>query len=109
MSTDEVEQKDQGGRPKEGIKFGQHKNAFGWDPTGKKELDQAFNPENQKTTFTPDKRFDKAVRPVATENHNILRYLNKNNSKGPNIITETLKNKKKDLDRGTILDEGNIL
>jgi hypothetical protein len=107
MSSDDVEEKDLGGRPKEGIKFGQHKNAFGWDPTGKKELDQAFNPDNQKTTFFPDKRFDKAVRPVATESHNILRYLNK--SKGPNIITETLKNKKKDLDQGTMLDEKNIL
>jgi hypothetical protein len=107
MSSDDVEEKDLGGRPKEGIKFGQHKNAFGWDPTGKKELDQAFNPENQKTTFFPDKRFDKAVRPVASESHNILRYLNK--SKGPNIITETLKNKKKDLDQGTMLDEKNIL
>ena len=29
MSSSEVEEKDQGGRPKEGIKFGQHKNEFG--------------------------------------------------------------------------------
>ena len=107
MSSDDIEEKDQGGRPPEGIKFGQHKNAFGWDPTGKKEIDQAFNPENQKTTFFPDKRFDKTVRPVATENNNILRYLNK--SKGSNIITETLKNRKIDSDQGTMLDEKNIL
>ena len=107
MSSDEVETKDQGGRPKEGIKFGQHKNAFGWDPTGKKEIDQAFNAQNQKTTFTPDKRFDKTVRPVATESHNILKYLTK--SKGPKIITETLKTKTNDSDQGTMLDEQNIL
>ena len=107
MSSDDVETKDTGGRPKEGIKFGQHKNAFGWDPTGKKEIDQAFDPENQSTTFTPDKRFDKTVRPVATESHNILKYLTK--SKGPKIITETLKTEKKDLDHGTMLDEQNIL
>ena len=107
MSSDEVETKDKGGRPPEGIKFGQHKNAFGWDPTGKKELDQAFDAQNQKTSFFPDKRFDKAVRPVATESNNILKYLNK--SKGSNIITETLKLKKKDLDQGTMLDETNIL
>jgi hypothetical protein len=107
MSSDEVEEKDKGGRPKEGIKFGQHKNAFGWDPTGKKELDQAFDAQNQKTSFFPDKRFDKAVRPVATESNNILKYLNK--SKGSNIINETLKLKKKDLDQGTMLDETNIL
>ena len=107
MSSDEVEEKDKGGRPKEGIKFGQHKNAFGWDPTGKKELDQAFDAQNQKTSFFPDKRFDKAIRPVATESNNILKYLNK--SKGSNIINETLKLKKKDLDQGTMLDETNIL
>ena len=48
MSSDDVEEKDPGGRPKEGIKFGQHKNAFEWDPTGKKELDKAFDIKNQK-------------------------------------------------------------
>ena len=53
MSSDEVEDKDVGGRPKEGIKYGQHANEFGWDPTGKKTIDQAFNPENQKTAFQP--------------------------------------------------------
>jgi hypothetical protein len=40
-----------GGRPKEGIKFGQHKNAFGWDPTGKKEIDQAFDAKIKKQHF----------------------------------------------------------
>ena len=48
MSSDEVEEKDAGGRPKEGIKSGQHANEFGWDPTGKKTLKQAFDPKNQK-------------------------------------------------------------
>jgi hypothetical protein len=74
MSSNEVEQKDQGGRPPEGIKPEQHKNAFGWDPTGKKELKQAFNVQNQKSTFAPDTRWDRGVRPVSTESHNILKY-----------------------------------
>ena len=53
MSSDEVEDKDVGGRPKEGIKFGQHDNAFGWDSTGQKTLKQAFDSKNQKTAFEP--------------------------------------------------------
>ena len=43
MSSNEVEEKDKGGRPPEGIKFGQHKNAFGWDPVGSKQLKQDFD------------------------------------------------------------------
>ena len=40
MSSNEVLEKDKGGRPPEGIKFGQHKNAFGWDPVGNKQIKQ---------------------------------------------------------------------
>jgi len=109
MSSSEVEEKDQGGRPKEGIKFGQHKNEFGWDPTGKKTMDQAFRPENQKTTFQPDPRAEKTVKTMAAESHSILRHINKK-TKSPSIISESLKTK---LDRvtddGTMLDENNIL
>jgi len=108
MSSDEVEEKDLGGRPKEGIKFGQHKNEFGWDPTGKKELDQAFDPNNQKTTFQPDARVDKSLKTVAAEHHDILKFLK---HKSPKILFESLsKNKKQsDIDSGTMLDENNIL
>jgi hypothetical protein len=110
MSSDEVEEKDQGGRPKEGIKFGQHKNEFGWDPTGKKELDQAFRPENQKTAFQPDPAFvkTKTVNNIAAENHDILKYLK---TKSPKILMESLKSKSIDdnSDSGTMLDETNIL
>ena len=64
--------------------------------------------ENQKSTFQPDPRASRTVKPVATESHSILRYLNK--SKGTNIITESLKNKnQQESDTGTILDENNIL
>jgi len=110
MSSDEVETKDVGGRPKEGIKFGQHKNAFGWDPTGKKELDQAFRPENQKTAFQPDSAFvkTKTANNIAAENHDILKYLK---TKSPKILMESLKSKSinENSDSGTMLDETNIL
>jgi len=108
MSSDEVEEKDQGGRPKEGIKFGQHKNEFGWDPTGKKTIDQAFRPENQKTTFQPDPKAEPSIKPMTAESHSILRYIKK--IKSPNIISETMKNKSNHIiDTGTMLDENNIL
>ena len=110
MSSDDVEQKDKGGRPKEGIKFGQHKNEFGWDPTGAKTMKQAFNPENQKTAFQPDIQASHLSKPISTESHDILKYLK--GKKGPKIIIESLKNKQKiaeNNDLGTMLDENNIL
>jgi hypothetical protein len=110
MSSNEVEKKDKGGRPKEGIKSGQHKNAFGWDPTGRKELKQAFNPQNQQTSFQPDTRWNRNNRPVSAEGHDILKHLKLKN-KGASIITESLKPKQTqdDSDKNTMLDENNIL
>lgn len=105
MSTDEVEDKDVGGRPKEGIKYGQHANEFGWDPTGKKTIDQAFNPENQKTAFQPNPRRRKVT--MTQESQNVLNYYSK--QKGQKIITETFNSSSKDNDLGTMLDENNIL
>ena len=111
MSSDEVEDKDKGGRPKEGIKFGQHKNEFGWDPTGKKTIDQAFRPENQKTTFQPDPRAADTIKPYQRESHEILKHLKRKNNKTPDILLESLKDKIDPLsnDSGTMLDENNIL
>jgi hypothetical protein len=109
MSSDEVETKDVGGRPKEGIKFGQHKNEMGWDPTGAKSIKQAFDPENQKTTFLPDPKAAKTARTISTENFNMLKKIK---LKKTSIITETFKsneNRQNDLDSGTMLDENNIL
>jgi hypothetical protein len=107
MSSNDVEDKDKGGRPKEGIKFGQHKNAFGWDPLGTKQIDQDFDPENQKTAFLPDpKKFKPAQTSVRTES--ILK--NMPIKKTTRIITETFKlDGGADPDAGTILDENNIL
>jgi hypothetical protein len=107
MSSKDVEEKDKGGRPPEGIKFGQHKNALGWDPLGTKQIKQALDPENQKTAFMPDtKRFRPSQTSVRTE------QLVKNmpTKKTTGIITETLKQKSEsDPDKGTMLDENNIL
>jgi hypothetical protein len=97
MSSDDVMDKDQGGRPPEGIKYGQHKNQMGWDPTGAKTLKQVTN-----TTFQPDSRYKKSVS-VATENADILKKINKKKSK---IINEDSKN---NIDTGSMLDENNIL
>jgi len=110
MSSDDVEEKDLGGRPPEGIKSGQHQNEFGWDPTGIKTIKQTFNPENQKTAFQPDPKF-KNNATVAVEHNNILKHL-KIKNKGAQIITESLKTvvtTETDKDAGTILDENNIL
>ena len=105
MSSNDVEVKDKGGRPKEGIKSGQHANEFGWDPTGKKTLDQAFNLQNQKTTFQPDTRQRKLS--ITAEQKTVLKHFkNQNRQK---IITETLNQEPKDIDSGTMLDENNIL
>jgi hypothetical protein len=107
MSSNEVEEKDKVGRPKEGIKSGQHKNAFGWDVTGKKEIDQAFDPENQKTAFQPDPNFRNSST-IAVES--FVKKLQSVKGNSVSIITETLNsNNKQDEDSGTILDENNIL
>jgi lipopolysaccharide export system protein LptA len=106
MSSNEVEEKDKGGRPPEGIKFGQHKNAFGWDPVGNKQLKQDFDVENQKTAFQPDTKVRQNRNTIKAEN--IIKYIP--NTKTRKIITESLKSTEKlNTDSGTMLDENNIL
>jgi hypothetical protein len=107
MTSDE--EKDKGGRPKEGIKFGQHKNAFGWDPMGKKEIDQAFDAENQKTAFLPNPRRERKL-DFASES--VIKNMKTKYNKGSKIILETIGNinsEPQDTDTGTLLDENNIL
>jgi hypothetical protein len=108
MSSNDVEEKDKGGRPKEGIKFGQHKNAMGWDPLGTKQIKQAFDAENQKTAFLPDPRGPKSSR-QAVRAESVLKNMPMPNKKTKNIITESLKLNNNDPDAGTLLDENNIL
>jgi len=111
MSSSEVEEKDKGGRPPEGIKYGQHRNEFGWDPTGAKGIKQVstpMNPERQKTTFQPDPNFKSKLSVTRTEN--IVKGMK--SRPGVSIITESLKSSKitdENRDAGTMLDENNIL
>jgi hypothetical protein len=96
---------DQGGRPPEGIKSGQHRNAFGWDPLGTKQIKQSFDPQNQKTTFQPDpQRRPKIGTWAKTESSDILKKIKKSTS--TKLLYE---NKETDTDSGTMLDENNIL
>ena len=103
MSSNDVEEKDLGGRPKEGIKSGQHANAFGWDPTGKKELKQQHNLQNTNTTFQPvgkERRLS-----LSKESYDFVKNLSKNSS--TKVLFE--RKIKTDGDSGTLLDEKNIL
>ena len=103
MSSNDVEEKDLGGRPKEGIKSGQHANAFGWDPTGRKELKQQTNIENQRSSFQPAQRERKMS--LSKESKDFVNNLTKN--KSTKILFE--RKIKQDSDAGTLLDEKNIL
>ena len=104
MSTDDVENKDQGGRPPEGLKYGQHDNEFGWDPTGAKTLKQGTDPKNFASTFQPNNRMKNNVtKATAMENANIIKKLTSKKSK---ILTETDKNLN---NSSSLLDEDNIL
>jgi hypothetical protein len=105
MSSDDVEEKDLGGRPKEGIKYGQHKNGMGWDPVGIKQINQAFNPKNIKTTFQPTQQSRK-VGNIASESKRIIKKMSNKQTK-QNILSETFK-QPSDPDSGTMLDENNI-
>jgi len=103
---------DPGGRPPEGIKSGQHKNAFGWDPLGIKQIKQHMDPENQRTTFQPDPRGSRRASTsspynMRRENIDVLKKINKKNKSLANQML--YESAKKDEDSGTLLDENNIL
>ena len=102
MSSDDVEEKDKGGRPPEGIKYGQHANHFGWDPTGAKTMKGVMNGPN--TTFQPDNRMrHKKSIATAMENVNIIKKLSKKKSK---LLKEDSINTN---NSSSMLDEDNIL
>tara|TARA_R110000782_G_scaffold59656_3_gene123694 strand:+ start:3148 stop:4971 length:1824 start_codon:yes stop_codon:yes gene_type:complete len=104
MSSDDPENKDKGGRPPEGIKYGQHANEFGWDPTGAKTIKQGTDPKNFDTTFKPDTRMrGKVTKATAMEHASILKNLNSQKSK---VLNETDKNSN---NSSSLLDEDNIL
>jgi hypothetical protein len=103
MSSNDVEEKDLGGRPKEGIKSGQHANAMGWDPTGRKELKQQNDLNNIRSTFQPvgkERRLS-----LSKESRDFVNNLSKNSA--TKVLFES--KLKTDSDAGTLLDEKNIL
>jgi hypothetical protein len=108
MSSNEVLDKDPGGRPKEGIKSGQHANEFGWDPTGRKELKQAFDFSNLNHSFQPSTRERKLPQQstLSKEHTDVLKRMQVK-SKNTKILFESIT--ADDKDAGTMLDENNIL
>lgn len=124
MSHGEVLEPDLGGRPPEGIKPGQHKNEMGWDPLGIKQIKQSFDPNNMKSTFSPDPRFhDRHIRKAGTRHgysneskHPVLKKIKQKQRKS--MLREIENRNKIDSinstfnltsDSGTMLDENNIL
>ena len=102
MSHDDVMDKDTGGRPPEGIKYGQHRNEFGWDPTGAKTMKGVMNGPD--TTFQPDTRIKgKTTKATAMENANIIKKMS---TKKPKILKEDDTNTNIS---SSLLDENNIL
>ena len=109
MSSNDVVEPDKGGRPPEGIKSGQHKNAFGWDPLGTKQIKQDLDPENRKSAFIGDPRFyrrNPKHTNFTTEHSDILKKIK---PKSPKIISETLNSEQNNTEMGSMLDENNIL
>jgi hypothetical protein len=108
MSSNEVGEKDPGGRPKEGIKSGQHANAFGWDPTGRKELKQAFDFSNLNHSFQPStKERNQPLHATLSKEHNDVLKRMQVKTKNTKILFESIT--PDDKDAGTMLDENNIL
>ena len=103
---------DKGGRPPEGPKSGTHKNAFGWDPLGIKQIKQHMDPENQQTTFQADPRGSRRASTsspynMQRENIDVLKKINK---KSKDLANQMLyESTQTDEDSGTMLDENNIL
>ena len=102
------EEKDVGGRPKEGNrKYGTDKNPFGRDPIGSKANGASYSPGSALS-----QKF-KGNSPLAKENRELVKALAKGmNKKSPQILIKEdfdRKKKKKASDKGTILDEENII
>jgi hypothetical protein len=90
------------GRPKKYGAFGRANSIFGRDPVGAKALDK---------TFTADKsplQHKYRGGPLSTESKNLIQQLQKVR-KSPKILKESLSDKKTDPDKGTILDEKNLI
>jgi hypothetical protein len=94
------------GRPADPGTFGTHSSPHGRDPLAIKQLGKTFS--SDKSPLQP--KF-KGGNPLSTENKEINNLLNSLNSvkKSPKVIQETLSTDKKDTDKGTLLDENQLI
>ena len=94
------------GRPKKYGSFGRANSPFGRDPVGAKGQDNAF--DTDKSPLVHKYRGGGPLSTEATEAQRLIKQLNIN-TKSAQILKESLSKKTKDLDKGTILDEKNLI
>ena len=94
------------GRPKGPTTGKSHKSPFGRDPIASKEIGQTF-----KADQSPLQHKYKGGSPLSTENREINQLINsmQSSKKSAKIIQETLSQKKKSADNGTMLDESQLI
>ena len=86
--------------------FGRANSPFGRDPVGAKGQDNAF--DTDKSPLVHKYRGGGPLSTEATEAQRLIKQLNIN-TKSAQILKESLSKKTKDLDKGTILDEKNLI
>jgi hypothetical protein len=94
------------GRPSDPGTFGTHDSPHGRDPLAIKQLGKTFSSDQ-----SPLQHKYKGGSPLSTENKHITQLINSLQSikKSPKIIQETLSTKQKDDDKGTMLDESQLI
>ena len=94
------------GRPKGPITGKSHKSPFGRDPLGAKQLGKSLS-----TDKSPLQHKFRGGGPLNTESKEINNLINSMQSikKSSKIIQETMSEKSKDTDKGTMLDETQLI
>ena len=94
------------GRPKKYGSFGRANSPFGRDPVGAKALDKSLA-----TDKSPLQHNYRGGGPLSTESNAAKKLIKqlKNTKKSPTILKESLSDEKVDKDKGTILDEKNLI
>jgi hypothetical protein len=94
------------GRPKDPGTFGTHDSPHGRDPLAIKQLGKTFSSDQ-----SPLQHKFKGGSPLSTENKEINSLINslKTQQKSSKIIQETMSEKKKNMDDGTMLDESQLI
>jgi hypothetical protein len=94
------------GRPKKYGAFGRANSVYGRDPVGAKALNTTL--ATDKSPLNHKYRGGSPLSTEATEAQRLIRHLNIN-KKSVQILKESLGNQLKDLDKGTMLDEKNLI